>query len=58
MAGGSTVRSGLEIQEALQKFVAKWSGFSGSEKAELVTQFTELNRQISEGKRLYNPSGG
>ncbi|MEO7349231.1 MAG: type IIL restriction-modification enzyme MmeI, partial [Terrimesophilobacter sp.] len=42
MAGGSTVRSGLEIQEALQKFAAKWSGFTGSEKAEAQTFLNEL----------------
>jgi len=36
------VRSGLEIYAALQKFVAKWSGHSGSEKAEAQTYLNEL----------------
>lgn len=47
MAGGSTVRSGLEIQVALEKFVAKWSGFTGSEKAEAQTFLNELFRCYS-----------
>lgn len=36
------MRSGLEIQAALAKFVAKWSGFAGSEKAEAQTFLNEL----------------
>jgi hypothetical protein len=36
------VRSGLEIQAALTAFVAKWSGFSGTEKAEAQTFLNEL----------------
>lgn len=44
MAGGSAVRSGLEIEAALEKFVAKWSGFGGSERAEAQTFLNELFR--------------
>ncbi len=36
------MRSGLEIQAALTVFVAKWSGFSGTEKAEAQTFLNEL----------------
>lgn len=36
------MRSGLEIQAALSAFVAKWSGFSGTEKAEAQTFLNEL----------------
>ncbi len=36
------MRSGLEIQEALQKFVKKWAGYAGSEKAEAQTFLNEL----------------
>ncbi|WP_309620716.1 DNA methyltransferase, partial [Salinibacterium sp.] len=36
------MRSGPEIQDALQKFTAKWSGYSGSEKAEAQTFLNEL----------------
>ena len=36
------MRSGLEIQAVLAKFVAKWSGYSGSEKAEAQTFLNEL----------------
>ena len=36
------MRSGLEIQAALTAFVAKWSGFSGTEKAEAQTFLNEL----------------
>jgi len=36
------VRSGLEIQAALEKFVAKWSGYQGSERAEAQTFLNEL----------------
>ncbi len=36
------MRSGLEIQAALAKFVAKWSGYQGSEKAEAQTFLNEL----------------
>lgn len=34
--------SGLEIQEALRAFVAKWRGFDGSERAEAQTFLNEL----------------
>ncbi|MDO8338914.1 MAG: hypothetical protein Q7T15_11765 [Microcella sp.] len=36
------MRSGLEIQAALAVFVKKWSGFSGTEKAEAQTFLNEL----------------
>ncbi len=36
------MRSGLEIQAALAAFVARWSGFTGSEKAEAQTFLNEL----------------
>lgn len=36
------MRSGLEIQAALATFVAKWSGFAGTEKAEAQTFLNEL----------------
>jgi len=36
------VRSGLEIQAALAAFVVKWSGFSGTERAEAQTFLNEL----------------
>ena len=36
------MRSGPEIQDALAKFVAKWSGYTGSEKAEAQTFLNEL----------------
>lgn len=36
------MRSGLEIQAALTAFVAKWSGYEGSEKAEAQTFPNEL----------------
>lgn len=36
------MRSGLEIQAALTAFVAKWSGYTGSEKAEAQTFLNEL----------------
>ena len=36
------MRSGLEIQAALQKFVAKWQGFSGTERAEAQSFLNEL----------------
>ena len=36
------MRSGLEIQAALAAFVAKWSGFNGTEKAEAQTFLNEL----------------
>ena len=36
------MRSGLEIQAALAAFIAKWSGFSGTEKAEAQTFLSEL----------------
>lgn len=36
------MRSGSEIQAALEKFVKKWSGFSGTEKAEAQTFLNEL----------------
>jgi hypothetical protein len=36
------VRSGLEIQAALAAFVAKWSGYAGTEKAEAQTFLNEL----------------
>ncbi len=35
------MRSGPEIQDALAKFVAKWSGYTGSEKAEAQTFLNE-----------------
>lgn len=34
--------SGLEIQEALRAFAAKWSGYSGSERSEAQTFLNEL----------------
>jgi len=37
-----SIRSGVEIQAALEKFVAKWSSFTGSEKAEAQTFLSEL----------------
>lgn len=36
------MRSGLEIQAALAAFVVKWSGFSGTERAEAQTFLNEL----------------
>lgn len=36
------MHSGLEIQAALEKFVAKWSGYQGSERAEAQTFLNEL----------------
>ena len=36
------MRSGLEIQAALAAFVAKWGGYTGSEKAEAQTFLNEL----------------
>lgn len=36
------VRSGVEIQQALAKFVAKWRTYSGSERAEAQTFLNEL----------------
>ena len=36
------MRSGLEIQAALQKFVAKWNGYSGSERAEAQSFLNDL----------------
>jgi hypothetical protein len=36
------VRSGLEIQEALTRFVAKWSDYTGSERAGAQTFLNEL----------------
>ncbi|WP_157509507.1 DNA methyltransferase [Glaciibacter superstes] len=36
------MRSGSEIQAALEKFVKKWSGFAGTEKAEAQTFLNEL----------------
>ena len=36
------VRSGIEIQAALTKFVIKWSGYAGSERAEAQTYLNEL----------------
>lgn len=36
------MRSGLEIQAALERFVAKWLGYSGSEKAEAQSFLNEL----------------
>jgi len=36
------VRSGLEIQAALQRFVTKWQGYSGSEKAEAQSFLNDL----------------
>ncbi len=36
------MRSGLEIQAALEKFVKKWSGYAGTEKAEAQTFLNEL----------------
>ena len=36
------MRSGLEIQAALEKFVKKWSGYTGTEKAEAQTFLNEL----------------
>ena len=35
-------RSGLEIQEALRSFAAKWESYAGSEKAEAQTFLNEL----------------
>jgi hypothetical protein len=82
------VLSGLEIQANLTKFVARWAGYAGSERAEaqtvlkehraldiavveaygwpasiaqngpeLVRRLTELNQEIVEGGRPYNPFG-
>jgi hypothetical protein len=34
--------SGEEIQQALRAFVAKWSGYTGSERAEAQTYLNEL----------------
>ena len=36
------MRSGLEIQSALEKFVVRWQGYNGSEKAEAQTFLNEL----------------
>lgn len=36
------MRSGPEIQAALTAFVTKWSGFTGTEKAEAQTFLNEL----------------
>jgi hypothetical protein len=36
------VRSGLEIQAALEKFVAKWNNYSGTERAEAQSFLNEL----------------
>ena len=36
------VRSGAELQRALTEFVRRWSGYSGSERAEAQTFLNEL----------------
>ncbi|MBX3116357.1 MAG: class I SAM-dependent DNA methyltransferase [Microbacteriaceae bacterium] len=42
MASGPSVRSGLEIQAALTKFVQKWNDYSGTERSEAQTFLNEL----------------
>ncbi|MCO5295125.1 MAG: hypothetical protein M9882_09530 [Homoserinimonas sp.] len=42
MASGPSVRSGLEIQAALSKFVQKWNDYSGTERSEAQTFLNEL----------------
>ena len=49
------MRSGLEIQEALKRFVAKWGGYAGPEKAEAQSYLNDLFAAYGSDRREVGP---